>query len=61
MLGRIEQNKYVTERDTETEAIKMDEGKRRQRLEQANFQLFSEELLKPGNNESGLGDFPAHQ
>ena len=37
LLGRIEQNKYVTERDTETEAIKLDEGKRRQRLEQVNY------------------------
>ena len=29
LLGRIEQNKYVTEKDTELEALKMDEAKRK--------------------------------
>ena len=29
LLGRIEKNKYVTERDTAMEAEKLDEGKRR--------------------------------
>ena len=40
LLGRIEQNKYVTDKDEETEAVKMDESKRRQRLENVNYQLF---------------------
>ena len=37
LLGRLEQNKYVTERDTELEAIKQDEGNRRKRLEKVNY------------------------
>ena len=35
------------------EAEKLDEGKRRQRLEKVNYQLFSEELLNAEGNESG--------
>ena len=54
LLGRIEKNKYVTERDTVMEAQKLDEGKRRQRLEKVNYQLFSEELLNAEGNESAL-------
>ena len=55
MLGRIEKNKYITQRDTEMEAVEKDEGKRRQRLEKVNYQLFSEELLNAEGNESALG------
>ena len=40
LLGRIEQNKYVTDKDEEIDAAKLDESKRRQRLENVNFQLF---------------------
>ena len=42
----------MTEKDTEIEAIKLDESKRRQRLEQVNYQLFSEELIN-GDNDRG--------
>ena len=45
----------MTERDTVMEAEKLDEGKRRQRLEKVNYQLFSEELLNAEGNESALG------
>ena len=40
LLGRIEQNKYVTDKDEEIDAMKLDESKRRQRLENVNYQLF---------------------
>ena len=58
LLGRIEQNKYITEKDSELEAVKLDEGKRRQRLEQVNYKLFSEDLVNGGtgpHDTSGLG------
>ena len=35
----------MTDKDRELEAIKTDEAKRRERLEQVNYQLFSEELI----------------
>lgn len=35
----------MTEKDAQQEAIKGDEGKRRQWLEQQNYQLFSEDLV----------------
>ena len=45
LLGRIENNKYVTDKDEEIEAVKIDESKRRQRLENVNYQLFQEDLI----------------
>lgn len=43
----------MTEKDTEIEAVKNDEKSRRARLEQVNYQLFSEELINAGH-ESGM-------
>ena len=53
MLGRIEHNKYVTEKDNEVDEIKNDEGKRRKRLEQVNYQMFPEDLIDQTNDFSG--------
>lgn len=40
LLGRIEPNKYMTEKDHEVEVTKLDELKRQQWLEQQNYNLF---------------------
>ena len=53
MLGKIEQNKYVTEKDNEVDEKKNDEGKRRKRLEQVNYQMFPEDLMEQTNDLSG--------
>ena len=60
LLGRIENNKYVTDKDEEIEAVKMDESKRRQRLENVNYQLFQEDLINVPHD-SAHNTFPQQQ
>lgn len=45
LLGRIEPNKYLTEKDAQLEASKVEDGRRRDWQENQQFNLFSEELV----------------
>ena len=43
LLGRIEQSKYVSELDNAKDLQKLDEEKRRARLENADYNLFTDD------------------
>ena len=55
LLGRLEGNKFVTQQDDRNDAVRQDESKRRDRLEEVNYKLFSEELVQNQGGDSGMG------
>ena len=55
LLNRLDQNKYMTEKDAQQEALKEDESKRRQWLEQQNYQLFSDGIIGDAQEDSMSG------
>lgn len=47
----------MTDKDEEIEAAKLDENNRRQRLENANYQLYREDMLNAQQDDSALGTY----
>jgi len=50
LLGRIEQNKYMTDKDAEQESRKHEEGQKRKWREQVDYQMFPDDLLSSGQD-----------